>query len=98
MNRVAADQRAAYQNTLCSPGIGAEPQQARKNTRSASAVRVFFVFVGTHALLANILILAFSLAHELHIALSETLKYNKPYDMIILQISHRHTIKERRIL
>ena len=29
-NRVAAVQRAAYQNTLCSPGIGAEPQQARK--------------------------------------------------------------------
>ena len=45
-NCVAAAQRAAYQNTLCSPGIGAEPQQARKNTRSASAVRVFFCVCG----------------------------------------------------
>ena len=45
-NRVAAVQRAAYQNTLCSPGIGAEPQQGRKYTRSASAVRVFFRVCG----------------------------------------------------
>jgi len=52
-NRVAAVQRAAYQNTLCSPGIGAEPQQARKNTHSASAVRVFFQVVYTLALLAG---------------------------------------------
>ena len=43
------------QNIFVRRGLGRGPQQAEKYTRSASAVRVFFVFVGTQALLAPLL-------------------------------------------
>ena len=42
------------EHILCSPGIGAEPQQARKIPGPPTAVRVFFVFVGTKTLLASL--------------------------------------------
>ena len=53
-NRVAAVQRAAYQNTLCSPGIGAEPQQARKTPVPHQRFGCFLQVVYTLALLASL--------------------------------------------
>jgi hypothetical protein len=54
-NRIAAVQRATYQNTLCSPGIGAEPQQAGKtHPFRISGSGVFLQVVYTLALLASL--------------------------------------------
>ena len=63
-NRVVGPERTVSQNIYVRQGLGREPQQAEKYTRSASAVRVIFrvcgnkgiactvAFVYTQALLA----------------------------------------------
>ena len=63
-NRVAGPERIVTQNILVRQGLGREPQQAEKYTRSAAAFRVIFrvcgnkgiactvAFVYTQALLA----------------------------------------------
>ena len=45
-NRVAAVWKTAFsEHILCSPGIGAEPQQARKTSKPQTAVWTLFAFV-----------------------------------------------------
>ena len=41
------------EHDLCSHRVWGSASTSQKNTRAAVAVRVFFVFVGTHALLAS---------------------------------------------
>ena len=58
-NRVAAAFLQRFQNTnLCSPGIGAAPQQAETRHFRGGGNTWFFAFVYTDALLATIISLA----------------------------------------